>query len=297
MPFHPLRLSRSLPILLLPIAGCQPLPHPFADDVPRHGAAILALPDSTSVAIAPIEGAPRATAEKLGPAMASALQEREIAASDKTASIGSYELIGRIEEMPPSQGKATLVVLWELRDPSGGRLGERADRLEAAAADWDNGSDDAVARLAAASATQLATMLQDEPPPKETETGGRTRLLIRGVEGAPGDGDQALVSSITEVLKKQDLAIVSDPQAKADLILDADVTVAKPKAGKQNVKIVWHVRRQDGAEIGTVGQENDVPAGLLDGAWGDVAYMVAVSAQDGIMTLVARAAPQPAGGS
>jgi hypothetical protein len=297
MPFHPFRLSRFLSALLLPIAGCQPLPHPFADDVPRRGAAILALPDSTSIAIAPIEGAPRATAEKLGPAMASALQEREIAASDKTASISSYELIGRIEEMPPSQGKATLVVLWELRDPSGGRLGERADRLEAAAADWDTGSDDAIARLAAASATQLATMLQDEPPPTETETGGRTRLLVRGVEGAPGDGDQALISSITEILKKQDLAIVSDPQAKADLVLTADVTVAKPKAGKQNVKIVWHVRRQDGAEIGTVGQENDVPAGLLDGAWGDVAFMVAVSAQDGIMTLIARGSPQPAGGS
>ena len=81
-------------------------------------------------------------------------------------------------------------------------------------------------------------------------------------------------------------------------MLDADVAVAKPKGGKQNVKIVWHVRRKDGGdEIGTVGQENDVPAGLLDGAWGDVAYMVAVSAQDGIMELVARGAPQPAGKS
>jgi hypothetical protein len=120
------------------------------------------------------------------------------------------------------------------------------------------------------------------------------RLLIRGVKGAPGDGDQALMRSITELLKNQDLQVVSDPQAKADLVLDADVTVGKPKAGKQNVKIVWHVRRREGDEIGTVGQENDVPAGLLDGAWGDVAYMVAVSAQDGIMTLIARGAPQAA---
>ena len=79
-----------------------------------------------------------------------------------------------------------------------------------------------------------------------------------------------------------------------------DVVVANPKAGKQNVKIVWRVRGKDGGEIGTVGQENDVPAGLLDGAWGDVAYMVAVSAQDGIMQLVARGAPpapQPPGKS
>jgi hypothetical protein len=228
--------------------------------------------------------------------MASALQEREIAASDKTASIGSYELLGRIQEMAPSQGKAALVVLWELRDPSGQRIGERAERADAAADDWDAGSEDAVARLAAASAAQVAALLQDEAP-SEADIEGRTRLAIGAITGAPGDGDRALVTSITEILKKQDLAIVSDPQAKADLVLDADIAVAKPKGGKQNVKIVWHVRREDGAEIGTVGQENDVPAGLLDGAWGDVAYMVAVSAQEGIMQLVARGAPQPAGKS
>jgi hypothetical protein len=292
----PIRLLGVVLASLLPAAGCQPLPHPFADDVPRRGAAILALRDSTSVAIAPIEGLPRATAEKLAPAMASALQEREIAASDKTASIGSYELLGRIQEMAPSQGKAALVVLWELRDPSGQRIGERAERADAAADDWDAGSEDAVARLAAASAAQVAALLQDEAP-SEAEIGGRTRLAIGAITGAPGDGDRALVTSITEILKKQDLAIVSDPQAKADLVLDADIAVAKPKGGKQNVKIVWHVRREDGAEIGTVGQENDVPAGLLDGAWGDVAYMVAVSAQEGIMQLVARGAPQPAGKS
>ena len=296
IPFCPILLLGVLLAFLLPAAGCQPLPHPFADDVPRRGAPILALPDSTSVAIAPVEGLPRATAEKLGPAMADALQKREIAASDKTASIGSYELVGRIQEMAPSRGKAALVVLWELRDPSGRRIGERAERQEAAAVEWEAGNEETVARLAAASAAQLAGLLQEEPS-AEAEIGGRTRLAIGGIAGAPGDGNEALARAVTELLKKQDLAVTTDPRAKADLVLDADVAVAKPKAGKQNVKIVWHVRRKDGGEIGTVGQENDVPAGLLDGPWGDVAYMVAVSAQDGIMTLVARGAPQSAGGS
>jgi hypothetical protein len=198
--------------------------------------------------------------------------------------------------MPASAGKAALVAVWELRDPSGERLGERAERVEAAATDWQLGSDDAVARLAAASAAQLAALLQDDAP-TEAETGGRTRLQVSGVAGAPGDGGQSLAKAVTELLKKQDLVIVTDPQAKADLVLDATVTIAQPRAGKQNVKIVWHVRRKEGAEIGTVGQENDVPTGLLDGAWGDVAYMVAVSAQDGIMELVTRGAPQPAGKS
>ena len=58
------------------LVACQPLPHPFADDVPRKGSAILALRDSASVTIAPIKGTPRATAEKLGPAMAAALQAK-----------------------------------------------------------------------------------------------------------------------------------------------------------------------------------------------------------------------------
>jgi hypothetical protein len=292
---HLLTRGRATVAVVL-LAGCQPLPHPFADDVPRRGSPMLALRDSASVTIAPIAGTPRATAEKLGPAMANALQQREIAASDRTASIGSYELVGRIQEMPPTKDKAALVAVWELRDPSGQSLGERAERLVAHKADWEQGNDDAVAHLAAASAEQLVALLQDEAP-KEAEIGGRARLLIGGVEGAPGDGDKALAGAITELLKKQDLAIVTDPHGEADLVLDAEVTVAKPKAGKQNVKIVWHLRRKDGGEIGTVGQENDVPAGLLDGAWGDVAYMVAVSAQDGIMQLVSHGAPPPSGKS
>ena len=79
--------------------------------------------------------------------------------------------------------------------------------------------------------------------------------MISGVEGAPGDGGQSLPWAIAEILKRQNVAIVTDPQATADLVLDADVVVANPKAGKQNVKIVWRVRRKDGGEIGTVGQE------------------------------------------
>ena len=290
------RAAAAVGVVMLLVA-CQPLPHPFADDVPPPGSPLLTLRDNASVTIAPVDGTPRATAKKLGPAMASALQQREIAASDKTASIGSYELVGKIEEMPPSGDKAALVAVWVLRDPSGQSLGERTERLEAAAHDWEQGTDDAVARLAAASADRLASLLQDDGTPAEAEVGGPTRLLISGVNGAPGDGAVSLPRAITEVLKRQDVAIVSDPEAKADLVLDADVVIAKPKGGKQNVKIVWRVRRRDGSEIGTVGQENDVPAGLLDGAWGDVAYMVAVSAQDGIMQLVARGAPPPTGKS
>jgi hypothetical protein len=290
--------ARSLSAAILALAACQPLPHPFADDVPPPGSPMLTLRDNASVTIASVDGVPRATAEKLGAAVASALQKREIAASDTTASIGSYELVGRIEETPPSGDKVAVIAEWELHDPSGQSIGERTARLEATAQDWDEGNGDVVAHLADASAEELAPLMQDDQPSEvEPEAGGRPRLLIGGVEGAPGDGGQSLPRAIAEILKRQDIVLLTDPQAKADLVLDADVAVAPPKAGKQHVKIVWRLRRKDGSEIGTVGQENDVPTGLLDGPWSDVAYMVAASAQDGIMQLVARGAPPSTGKS
>jgi hypothetical protein len=287
------RMAASTAVL---VVACQPLPHPFANDVPRPGSPILTLRDTATVAIAPIQGGPRATAEKLAAAMAEALQKHDIAASDRTMSIASYQLNGRVQAMPPSGDKAPIAVLWELRDPSGKLLGERAERVEAAADNWQRGAGDAVERLAAVSADQVATMLQDKAPVEAADQ-AETHLLIGGIEGAPGDGGTALASAITALLKKQDLAIVSDPHGKAELILDAAVTIGKPIAGKQHVKIVWRVRRTDGPEIGTVAQENDVPAGLLDGPWGDVAYTVAVAAQGGIMQLIARGTPQSAGNS
>jgi hypothetical protein len=289
---------RPLTAAILALAACQPLPHPFAEDVPPPGSPMLTLKDNASLTIAPIDGTPRATAEKLGAALASALQKREIAASDMTASIGSYQVVGTIEEMPPSGDKVAVTADWELRDPSGKSVGERTARLEATAQEWDEGKDEVVARLADASAEELAPLMQDDQPSEvEAEAGGRPRLLIGAVEGAPGDGGQSLPRAITEILKRQDVVLLTDPQAKADLVLDGEVAVAPPKAGKQHVKIVWRVRRKDGDEIGTVGQENDVPTGLLDGPWSDVAYMVAASAQDGIMQLVARGAPKSTGKS
>lgn len=265
---------------------------------------MLALRDTATVAIAPLKGEPRATAVKLAPAMAAALQKRDVAASDRAVGIASYQLDGRVQAMPPSGAKAAIVVLWDLRDPSGKSLGTRAERIEASADAWQQGKDDAVVRLADAGAEQIAAMLQGTKPAEaDSEKSGiaaekgEIRLAIGGIAGAPGDGDTALTSAITTLLKKQDLAIVSDANAKADLRLDATVTIDKPFAGKEHVKIVWWVHRKDGSEIGNVVQENDVPAGQLDGPWGDVAYAVAVAAQDGIMQLVARGGPPTSGNS
>ena len=281
-------------VVALFAAACQPLPHPFADDKPS--AALLAVPDSFDIAVGAVEGEPRATADKLPRAIAQELLKHNIPASDETTSKTSYRLDGRIEEHPDQPGKSLVTVLWRLRDPQGNIVKERSDRLAAPTHDWDSGDDARVTQLAAAGAAGFATLLSDDTP-KEAAGGGRIRIAVRKVSGAPGDGDSSLASSIATLLQHQDLELVDATSGKPDLDVDCDVKLDPVKNGAQHVKIVWHVSRAAGGEVGQVAQENDVPRGRLDGPWGDVAYSVAMAAEGGIMQLVARGAPAPKRGA
>ncbi len=278
------------------LVACQPLPHPFADD--RPPAALLRIRDSAGVAIASVVGSPPAIADKLGAAMAEALLKRDIPASDKTTSLGSYQLYGRVVEARPAKGEGETAVtaLWRLYDAKGGTVGERSARLAGKAQDWAAAGGPLVAQLAALSAEKLAPLLVEaapasaaaQPPAQDV----RTRIVIGKIGGAPGDGATSLAAAIANMLRRHDLAIVEDG-GKADLYVEGEVAVSPVGASQQHVKIVWHVRRADGSEIGTVGQENDIPKGQLDGHWGETAYNVAIAASDGLMQLVARGAPAP----
>lgn len=270
-------------------AACQPLPHPFGEDWPP--AALVAVPDSVNIAVDPFAGEPHATTAKLPMAVAHALVRHNIPASDETTSRTSYHLDGWIEERPDQAGKSVLTVFWRLRDAAGKIINQRSDRLSAPTRDWDAGGDEPIAQLADAGAIGLAALFA-EATPKEQPGGGRTRVAIGKIAGAPGDGDASLAASLTALLRHQDIALVDAAQGTPDLAVEGEVAVGAVKEGRQHVKIVWRVVRAGGGQVGTVAQENDVPRGQLDGAWGDVAYSVAMAAEEGIMQLVDRGGAQ-----
>src|SRR5262249_19966187 len=220
-------------------AACQPLPHPFADD--RPSASLLRIPDSAGISVAPIEGGPPDAARKLGAAVASALVKREIPASDKTTSLTSYLLYGRLETQRPRSRQQTVTAHWRLQDAAGHLVGERTTRLDAPAKDWDKGDEKLVAGLAEKSAAEIAPLLAEgtsasadvkaaagknetaapdktEAAAAKNEDNGRTRIVIRPVSGAPGDGAKSLANAIALVLKRQDLKVLEDANAKADVI-------------------------------------------------------------------------------
>jgi hypothetical protein len=72
-------------------------------------------------------------------------------------------------------------------------------------------------------------------------------------------------------------------------VLTGTVALSPPAKGQQQVKVHWALLKADGREIGRVDQENAVPAGSLDGPWGDIAYAVASAAAPGVAALIERA--------
>jgi hypothetical protein len=177
------------------IAACQPLPHPFQDD--RPPAALLKI-DTASVSIAPVEGEPAGIAGKLGGAVAAALLKRDIPASEKTTSLGSYPLFGRLVQSRPRDGKAKVAALWRLYDARGREIGEKKAEFEAKTSEWDAAGDQMIERLAAMSAEALAPLLHGEasskPPPEPAAVTAavpderRLRIAVGKISGAPGDG-------------------------------------------------------------------------------------------------------------
>src|SRR5204862_8270288 len=84
------------------LAACQPPPHPFADD--RPPASLMTVRDSAGISVGPVEGEPKRTAAKLPGAIAKALLQREIPATDKSTGTASNLLSGRIEKLPAPPG-------------------------------------------------------------------------------------------------------------------------------------------------------------------------------------------------
>ncbi|MEO1709613.1 MAG: hypothetical protein AAFR70_05045 [Pseudomonadota bacterium] len=122
-----------------------------------------------------------------------------------------------------------------------------------------------------------------------TTTGSLPRAGITvvrpNVAGAPGDGSTSLARALTTELTKNGVAL-SPAQTGTNYGVDAKVAMGSPIAGKQAIQIDWVVKDPAGKKIGTVSQKNEIPAGSLNGAWGQTASAAAGAAAQGILRLI-----------
>jgi hypothetical protein len=283
---------------LLGLAACGDLPQPFRGQ-PGEVAARLARPPAYRIAIPPPAGAlqTRAQAE----AYAEALAE-QLMAQDVPAVAGPPWPLDWVVEVSATRQPAGVLPHYRLRDGDGTLLGEASGRM-VSTRDWLAGDDAALRRAAADGAQSLATLVARADALRRTgddRTAGAGPLVVRllPVRGAPGDGNRSLTARMSEQLAALGFR-VQDQSDGAQFAVQGVVEMASGTRGQQRIEIVWTVQRRDGFDLGRVLQLNEVPAGSLNGLWGDVAFVVANEAAGGIRDVIAnaQAAPPPAEGA
>ena len=275
-------MHRSWLLALLLVAACNGAPPPImARTAP---AAALSPPDSAGIYVLPCENAPAASARALAAAMATALQHADVPASAQSSNRESYHLQPVATATSGLDGQATIRVVWELHNAAGKAVGSISSGTVADAAAWQRGDDKLAATLAAPAAPVVAKLIAGGVSPPLASL--NPVVALRPVAGAPGDGDRSLTRAMSSALTRANLTLAAAPSDKKDFIVAGTVEVSPANGPQQQVKVTWVLMRPDGSEIGRVKQENAVPAGSLDGAWGDVAYAVAGAAAPGVRRLI-----------
>ena len=81
-------------------------------------------------------------------------------------------------------------------------------------------------------------------------------------------------------------ANVIPKRPQSNYLVKGFVNVSPPYNGSNDIAITWLVATKEGRELGKVTQNNRVPAGSLNGRWGDVAYIIAQGGSIGIIDIV-----------
>ena len=187
-------------------------------------------------------------------------------------------------------------------DPAGDTAANSREEVIVAQSLWRRGDRKLFRKLARQAAKSLADQLLGDPLQAVKLPGfPGARLVITGVQGAPGDGNDSLHRAFRRILQDTDLPSteIAEP---GDLLIRCLVTLGEPKNNQQVVTLTWQVSYLDpnltgpaaidGKLLGEISQANLVPVGALDGAWGALAYQISRAAFQGIKDLLAQAGQQ-----
>ena len=282
----------ALVLLLLLPAACEQLPRPFQPD--RKPAVALAPGPRSALIVGPIEGGPPDTAAALGELLAKHLRDREIAASTRAGNRRRYRLTGRLAARPAPGGRLSLAAHWRLLDPAGAVVGTVVQRDVVDAAGWAAARPSTLADIAAVAAAKIDRLLAGEQTTTAAATAATLALqlvVVLPVDGAPGDGRDALAWALRQSLAGRGVAL-ADQGTDGAYLVQGDVRLTDRGRHQQTVAITWTVIRPDGRTLGRVALVNAVPRGRLDRRWDEIAHLAAEGGADGLVELLRGARPK-----
>ena len=263
-------------VLALFLSACDTVPI-FVPELKQRAEkqpSILAdITANTGVFIAPVQGLSGDLGEEIAGAVAKALIEYDIPALTESSLAGGHLLQGRGRP----QGEA-LLIDWLLTAPDGLVVARFPGRLQAGAA---AGAGREVKQMATRTAAAVAPHLRTVGGPASPVS----RIAVLDIPDAPGDGETALRHALRRALGGSGV-VLAEPSEPGVVRVAGRVELTDVSPTQQLVWLSWRVLDPSGGEIGVVDQRNPVPAGALDTQWGDIAYMAADGAKDGILDLL-----------
>ncbi|MGH6947535.1 MAG: hypothetical protein ACREDZ_09420 [Kiloniellales bacterium] len=286
--------------LLAAFAACGELPRPFAAES-RGDNPLLTLDGRAGALVLPFDhlppGTTRAAAEAARSALAGALVAEGLPSVTSGGNRESLLVAGTVELRGKGSGKSEEVVaLWRLLDTNGRALIQAEQRRALPAGSWSRKADEILTELAAEAAPELAARaLGPAESPAAIPGYPDARLVLLPPDPAPGDSADSLPKALAEKLAEAGVPLGRKIE-KRDLLLRGKIRLEPAGSTLDQVTLQWVlVRASDGAELGEVSQQTLVPAGSLNGRWGESAHEAALGAADGLLELIRELPLRPRG--
>lgn len=302
-------------------SGCGGGNRPFGKGSQAATAALF--DKAPPVALLSTEGLPKSRKAKLTKYVAAEATKRGFAVNSKPDQRG-YRMKGHMRAEKGPRG-TVVVYVWDVTDSIGSNrhriTGQEIIPASAkGGSPWKQVDDKAMSRIAANTAERLAGYLGQKgyfvrqvalPPPDDsrqsrTAANGSARLqrvatapapvraekqhpvAIASVKGVNKASSKSLVKAMGIALDRRGFKVGAKKKQKAVRIAGS-ISVGPKAGGQQPVSVQWKVLDSKGALVGTVKQNNKIPAGSVDAGWGPIAQIVADAAAGGIVELLVKA--------
>ncbi len=256
------------------------------------------------ISFAPVFGPPVKVAQRLSGALEAEAQGRSIRVVKGGSSPDAYTVRGYLSASTTKQG-TKLAYVWDVTNSAGKRAhrikGEQIVTSKKNARDpWSLIDQNAIKSIAQNTTARLATWLPgnsggsglvQNASLNSTSRGGAIArgpviAVIPKVKGAPGDGSVALANALRKQLTSRGIKISSSGNVSNPYKVQGIVNLASAGSNQQRISIEWIVKDPRNKRLGTVSQKNTIPAGSLDGKWGQTADAAAAAAAQGIAKLL-----------
>lgn len=287
----------ALALLVLTVGGCGDIPRPFGREAyTKHHNEFLFVREAAGIHVEPVDGPVDWVGKAMASAMAEALVDHSVVASDRARNRNSYVLKSSGYQQLREDGPPELVMKWVLNDPAGETIGEKSFTSVPPPAFWETPAPAHFRDIADQTAPEVAAWLIPALGPQIASDLPPLHLDL--IEGPGGRGNAILRQTMLRQLQTRGIEIVeSSAIPEGALSLKGRIDI-KPVDGETDlVAISWRLADLGEREIGVIDQSNTVPAGTMNESWLSAAPLIADGALEGLMPLLEAYERQRIGGS